>query len=55
MVCALAGLPRQRLLQWIVAWCGLSAAWFQEDEDQEAVEQRLKVAQQALNALAAGN
>jgi streptomycin 6-kinase len=26
-----AGLERQRLLQWIVAWTGLSAAWFISD------------------------
>ncbi|MFQ6575989.1 aminoglycoside phosphotransferase family protein [Pseudomonas sp. UM16] len=55
IVCALAGLPRQRLLQWIVAWCGLSAAWFQEDDMQEGVEQRLKLAQLAINTLAVGN
>lgn len=28
-----AGLDRQRLLQWILAWTGLSAAWFLEDGD----------------------
>ncbi|MDP7681236.1 aminoglycoside phosphotransferase family protein, partial [Escherichia coli] len=22
-----AGLDRKRLLMWIIAWCGLSAAW----------------------------
>jgi streptomycin 6-kinase len=26
-----ASIERQRLLQWILAWCGLSAAWFIED------------------------
>lgn len=28
-----AGLDRARLLQWILAWTGLSASWFLEDED----------------------
>lgn len=28
-----AGLDRRRLLQWILAWTGLSAAWFLEDGD----------------------
>jgi streptomycin 6-kinase len=31
IVCADAGLDRRRLLQWIVAWSGLSAAWFLSD------------------------
>ncbi len=26
-----SGIERQRLLQWILAWCGLSAAWFIND------------------------
>lgn len=26
-----SGIERHRLLQWILAWCGLSAAWFIED------------------------
>lgn len=26
-----SGIERQRLLQWILAWCGLSAAWFISD------------------------
>jgi streptomycin 6-kinase len=26
-----AGIERHRLLQWILAWCGLSAAWFIND------------------------
>lgn len=33
IVLARSGLERRRLLRWIVAWCGLSAAWFLEDED----------------------
>lgn len=35
-VVAAAQIERRRLLQWIVAWCGLSAAWWLDD-DQEAV------------------
>lgn len=31
LVAAAANLDRQRLLQWILAWCGLSAIWFLED------------------------
>jgi streptomycin 6-kinase len=33
VVAEAAGLERQRLLQWILAWTGLSAAWFLEDSD----------------------
>ncbi len=33
IVLAKSGLERRRLLQWIVAWCGLSAAWFLGDDD----------------------
>lgn len=28
LVSEIAGLERRRLLQWIMAWCGLSSAWF---------------------------
>jgi Streptomycin 6-kinase len=31
LVVAKAGLERTRLLRWIIAWCGLSAAWFLDD------------------------
>lgn len=31
-----AQLDRQRLLQWILAWCGLSATWHFEDESDPA-------------------
>lgn len=37
-VCAVAGLERARLLKWIVAWCGLSAAWFIEDGETPATD-----------------
>ncbi|MFD1797743.1 aminoglycoside phosphotransferase family protein [Paracoccus aurantiacus] len=33
VVTAAAGLERRRLLQWILAWTGLSAAWFIADND----------------------
>lgn len=33
IVLSKSGLERQRLLRWIIAWCGLSASWFLEDED----------------------
>ncbi|ENG6105610.1 phosphotransferase [Serratia liquefaciens] len=48
-ICQLAGLERQRLLQWILAWAGLSAAWFMEDG--EAADIDLRVAEQAALAL----
>ena len=31
IVTSRSGIERHRLLQWILAWCGLSAAWFIED------------------------
>lgn len=48
-VSRLAGLDRQRLLQWILAWAGLSAAWFMEDG--EAADIDFRVAEQAARAL----
>ncbi len=48
-VCRLAGLDRQRLLRWILAWTGLSAAWFMEDG--EAADIDFRVAEQAARAL----
>lgn len=48
-VCSLAGLERCRLLQWILAWAGLSAAWFLEDG--EAADIDLRVAELAARAL----
>ncbi|MDW5499353.1 aminoglycoside phosphotransferase family protein [Pseudomonas lundensis] len=48
-VCQLAGLDRQRLLQWILAWAGLSAAWFMEDG--EAADIDYRVAELAARAL----
>lgn len=39
-----AGLERERLLQWILAWAGLSAIWLIEDGEHEHVEATLLVA-----------
>lgn len=46
-----AGLERRRLLQWVMAFAGLSAAWFLEDDEQTAAAGQLKVAQLAACAL----
>lgn len=53
IVLAKSGLERERLLKWIVAWCGLSTAWFLEDEDPLA-QINLAVAERAIVALDAG-
>jgi len=45
-----SGLERERLLKWVLAWCGLSAAWFLGDEDPLA-EINLAVAERAIVAL----
>ena len=38
IVAAAAGLERTRLLRWILAWTGLSAAWFLGDGDSAAID-----------------
>ena len=43
-------LERQRLLKWILAWCGLSATWFLGDDDPLA-EINLAVAERAIATL----
>lgn len=48
-VCSLAGIARHRLLQWILAWAGLSAAWFLEEGDPADID--LRVAELAARAL----
>jgi streptomycin 6-kinase len=50
VVLARSGLERARLLDWIVAWCGLSAAWFLQDDDRENAGVNLRVADMALAA-----
>lgn len=46
VVAQAAGLDRLRLLHWILAWAGLSAAWFLEDGDPLA-QTSLRIAQLA--------
>lgn len=50
VVAEAAGLERRRLLQWILAWTGLSAAWFLADDDPLA-EVDLKIAAMAATEL----
>ena len=50
VVLARSGLERARLLDWIVAWCGLSTAWFLQDDDHENAAVNLRVAEMALAA-----
>lgn len=46
-----AQLDRHRLLQWVLAFAGLSAAWFLEDDLQDQASGQLKVAQIAISML----
>ena len=48
-----AGLPRQRLLRWILAWAGLSAAWFIGDGMWEEAKTDFFVAEKAAAMLEA--
>ncbi|MHC8395869.1 aminoglycoside phosphotransferase family protein [Pseudomonas sp. LB3P93] len=48
-----AGLERQRLLQWVSAFAGLSAAWFLEDNDVVAAQGQLQAAELAASLLIA--
>lgn len=50
VVAEAAKLERGRLLQWILAWTGLSAAWFLEDDD-PLVEIDLKIGELAAAEL----
>lgn len=50
IVLAKSGLECPRLLRWIVAWCGLSAAWFLGDDDPLA-EINLTILEKAVAAL----
>lgn len=49
MISRAAGLDRRRLLQWILAWSGLSAAWFLSDGD--TAETNFAIAKLALAEL----
>lgn len=51
IVAEAANLDRRRLLQWIVAWTGLSAAWFISDDDPLAAID-LQIAELAIAELA---
>ena len=46
-----AGLERARLLRWIVAYSGLSAAWHLEDGAEESAAWQLEIARIALGEL----
>ncbi|NLS54376.1 aminoglycoside phosphotransferase family protein [Hafnia alvei] len=46
-----ANLDRQRLLMWIMAYAGLSAAWFLEDNELDYVVSRMSIARFAADAL----
>lgn len=52
IVAEAAGLDQKRLLQWVLAFAGLSAAWFLEDGDELAAKKQLQVAQFAGLTLA---
>jgi streptomycin 6-kinase len=52
VVAEAAGLERQRLLKWIMAYAGLSAAWFLEDGEGEQAATPLAVAELAAAELA---
>jgi streptomycin 6-kinase len=49
IVCARSGIEPRRMLRWIIAWTGLSAAWIMADGDDPAVD--LAVAGLAAAAL----
>ncbi|ABR82218.1 aminoglycoside phosphotransferase family protein [Pseudomonas paraeruginosa] len=51
IVVAASGLERHRLLLWILAWAGLSAAWFDEDGSHEETAAELVIARLALDSL----
>lgn len=49
LIAAASGMDRRRLLQWVLAWAGLSAAWMLEDNTEPGI--RLEVAKLAAVAL----
>lgn len=51
VIAGASGLGRRRLLQWVLAYAGLSAAWFLEDGDAALAESDLSVARMAIDAL----
>ncbi len=52
IVSEVARIERQRLLMWIVAWCGLSSVWFLQEGDSTTVP--LRIAELAMAELASG-
>lgn len=52
IVSSVAGIDRRRLLKWIMAYAGLSAAWYLDDGDGEGARLPLAVASQASTELA---
>ncbi|MBO9355492.1 phosphotransferase [Bordetella petrii] len=51
LVVGAAGLERRRLLQWVMAHAGLSAAWFLEDGERAEADKALAMARLARQAL----
>ncbi|KXO91383.1 3'-kinase [Tsukamurella pseudospumae] len=51
VIVAESGLPRERLLRWVLAFAGLSAAWFDEDGDIDERERDFAVADLAARHL----
>jgi streptomycin 6-kinase len=51
IICEEAGLEPQRMLHWIIAYAGLSAAWFLSDGDTEGAESDMTIADIALAEL----
>lgn len=49
IVTEIAGINRERLLQWIIAWCGLSAIWSLECNDRISVQ--VEIAELAIAEL----
>ena len=50
VIAAAAGLERARLLQWTLAFCGLSAAWILGDGDEPELDMALaELVAEALN------
>lgn len=52
VIAAAAQLDPRRLVQWVLAFSGLSAAWFLQDDHQAGARHQLKVAALAVQALA---
>lgn len=51
VIVSASGLERERLLRWVIAFAGLSAAWFAEDDDVDGAERDFAVTELAWAAL----